>query len=76
MNYIDDNSEMLLNPQKFRLSMPSIFGPDESQIVLASIFNLCIKCAFEQISFIKRILDIFPTPKDEDKDSYTQIKCT
>jgi hypothetical protein len=67
---------MLLNPQQFRLLMPSIFGPDEIQIVLASIFNLCIKCAFEQTSFIKRILDIFPIPNDENKDSYTQVKCT
>jgi hypothetical protein len=56
--------------------MPSIFGPDESQIVLASIFNLCIKCAFEQTPFIKRILDIFPIPNDENEDSYTQVKCT
>jgi hypothetical protein len=67
---------MLLNPQKFRSSMPSLFGPGESHTVLASIFNSCIKCAFQQTSFIKRILDIFPTPNDDDKDSYTQIKCT
>ena len=71
---MDDNSGMLLNPQKFRLSMPSVFGPAEIHIVLATIFNSCVKCAFQQTSFIRRILDIFPTPKDENKDLYTEIK--
>ncbi|CAF4026788.1 unnamed protein product [Rotaria sp. Silwood2] len=74
LNYLGDNSGMLLNPQKFRSSMPSTFGPDECHIVLTSIFDSCIKCAFQQASFIKRVLDIFPIPKDEEKDSYTQIK--
>ncbi|CAF1623622.1 unnamed protein product [Adineta ricciae] len=74
LNYMDDNSGMLLNPQKFRLSMPSVFGPAEIHIVLATIFNSCVKCAFQQTSFIRRILDIFPTPKDENKDLYTEIK--
>ncbi|CAF3492966.1 unnamed protein product [Rotaria sp. Silwood1] len=54
--------------------MPSKFGPDECHVVLTSIFDSCIKCAFQQASFIKRILDLFPTPNDEEKDSYTQIK--
>ncbi|UJR30004.1 hypothetical protein I4U23_017550 [Adineta vaga] len=74
LNYMDDNSGMLLNPQKFRVSMPSIFGPAEIHTVLATIFNSCIKCAFQQTSFLKRILDIFPVPKDQEKDSYTQLK--
>ncbi|CAF3520013.1 unnamed protein product [Rotaria sp. Silwood1] len=74
LNYLGDNSGMLLNPQKFRVSMPSKFGPDECHVVLTSIFDSCIKCAFQQASFIKRILDLFPTPNDEEKDSYTQIK--
>ncbi|CAF0716794.1 unnamed protein product [Adineta steineri] len=74
LNYVDDNSGMLLNPQKFRFSMPSMFGPGECHTVLATIFNSCIKCAFQQTSFIKRILDIFPTPKEDEKYSYTEIK--
>ncbi|CAF3472173.1 unnamed protein product, partial [Rotaria sp. Silwood2] len=55
--------------------MPIIFGPDECHTVLETIFNSCIKCAFEQKSFIKRIFDVFPIPKDEIKDSHIQIKC-
>ncbi|CAF1020071.1 unnamed protein product [Rotaria sordida] len=74
LNYLGDNSGMLLNPQKFRSSMPSTFGPDECHTVLTSIFDACMKCAFQQASFIKRILDQFPIPKDEEKDSYIQMK--
>lgn len=66
---------MLLNPQKFRTSMLSVFGPAECHNVLASIFDCCIKCAFQQSSFIKRILDVFPIPDDEEKDLYTQMQC-
>ncbi|CAF4565563.1 unnamed protein product, partial [Rotaria sp. Silwood2] len=74
LNYLDDNCGMLLNPQMFHTSMPIIFGPDECHTVLETIFNSCIKCAFEQKSFIKRIFDVFPIPKDEIKDSHIQIK--
>ncbi len=66
---------MLLNPQKFRTSMPSKFGPDESHIVLSSIFDSCIKCAFQPALLLPEILDTFPPPKPEKKDSYVQIKC-
>lgn len=74
LNYVGDNSGMLLNPHKFRSSMPSIFGPNDCQIVLTSIFNSCIKCAFQQ-EFPRRILNTFSISKDEKQDSYTQIKC-
>ena len=65
---------MLLNPQKFRFSMPSIFGPAESLTVLTSIFDSCIKCAFQQASFLQEILHTFARPKTEKKDSYIQLK--
>ncbi len=66
---------MLLNPYKFRTSMPSIFGPNESHIVLTLIFDSCIKCAFQQTSLLQQILQTFPTPKADKKDSYVPIKC-
>ncbi len=74
-NHLGDYSGMLLNPQKFHSLIPSTFGPDECHIVLSSIFNSCIKCAFRQTSFIQEILEAFSIPKDDKKDSYTQIKC-
>ncbi|CAF3710875.1 unnamed protein product [Rotaria socialis] len=73
-NYVGDNSGMLLDPQKFRSCMLSVFGPDKCHTVLTSIFDACIKCAFQETSFTKRILEIFPAPKDEEKDSYVKIK--
>ncbi len=75
LNYVDGYSGMLLNPQKFRSSMPSIFGPSDCYTVLTSIFNSCIKCAFQQTRFIEEILKTFSTSNDEEEDSCTQIKC-
>lgn len=74
LNYLGDNSGMLLNPQKFRLMMPSMFGPGESHTVLAAIFDSCIKCAFSQ-AFPQQILNAFPRPEISKQDSYTPIKC-
>lgn len=75
LNYTDDNSGMLLNPQKFYHSMPSVFGPAETDTVLTAIFNACVKCAFKPVAFIRRILDIFHTPKDDgNNESHTRIK--
>ena len=74
LNYLGDNSGMLLNPSKFRSMMPSTFGPGESDAVLARIFDSCIKCAFQQ-SFSQEILNTFPTPDDEKQHSYTPIQC-
>ncbi len=75
LNYLGDNSGMLLNPQKFGSSMPLIFGPGDCQTILALIFNSCIKCAFQQTSILQNMLNVFSISKDEKKDSYTQIKC-
>jgi hypothetical protein len=75
LNYLGDNSGMLLNPQKFRSSMPSIFGPDDCQTIIALIFNSCIKCAFQQTSILQEMLNTFSIAKDEKQDSYTQIRC-
>ncbi|CAF3053354.1 unnamed protein product [Rotaria sp. Silwood2] len=73
-NYIGDNGGMLLNPQRFHSSMPSIFGPGECNSVLKTIFDTCIKCSFQPTSFINRILDLFPSTNDNKKNSSTQIK--
>ncbi|CAF4715824.1 unnamed protein product, partial [Rotaria sp. Silwood1] len=73
-NYIGDNGGMLLNPQRFHSSMPSIFGPGECYTVLKTIFDSCIKCSFQPTSFINRILDLFPSINDNKKISSTQIK--
>ncbi|CAF0839712.1 unnamed protein product, partial [Rotaria sordida] len=73
-NYIGDNGGMLLNPQRFHSSMPSIFGPSECYSVLKIIFDSCIKCSFQPTSFINRILDLFPSINDNKKNSSTQIK--
>jgi hypothetical protein len=75
LNYTGDNSGMLLNPQKFRSLMPSVFGPDECHTVLRSIINSCVNCAFRSTSVIDEINDVYQLPEDEEKDSYTQIKC-
>ena len=75
LNYTGDNSGIILNPQKFRCSMPSVFGPDECSVVLTSILDSCIKCTFQPSLFISRIKDLFPTPNEEKKNSFTQIKC-
>ncbi len=74
-NYIGDNGGMLLNPQKFHSSMPSIFGPNEYNFVLKTIFDSCIQCSFQPTSFINRILDLFSSSNDKKKYSSTQIKC-
>ncbi len=74
MNYVGDNGGMLLNPQKFHLSMPLIFGPNECNLVLKNIFDSCVKCSFQPTSFINRIRDLFPSLNDK-KNSSTQIKC-
>jgi hypothetical protein len=67
---------MLLNPQKFHSSIPSIFGPSEYHLVLKSIFDSCIKCSFQPTSFINRILDLFPSSnQNKKKNSSIQIKC-
>jgi hypothetical protein len=66
---------MLLNPQKFRSSMPSVFGPGDCQTILSSIFNSCINCAFQHTTVIQGMINTFSIPKDENKDSYIQIKC-
>jgi hypothetical protein len=66
---------MLLNPQKFYSSMPSIFGPNECNLVLKNIFDSCTQCSFQPTSFINRILDLFTSLNDTKKNSSTQIKC-
>jgi hypothetical protein len=66
---------MLLNPQKFRSSMPSVFGPGECLMVLKSIINSCINCAFQSTLVIKEIVDIYSIPEEDEKDSYIPIKC-
>lgn len=71
LNYSGDNSGMLLNPQKFRLMMPSIFGPKEGDQVLSAIFDSCIRCAFHQ-SVLREILQTFSR---SDEESFTPIKC-
>lgn len=65
---------MLLNPQRFHSSMPSIFGPNEYDLVLKTIFDSCIKCSFQPTSFINRIRDIFPSSNTKENSS-TPIKC-
>lgn len=75
LNYIGDNSGMLLNPQKFHSSMPKIFGPSDCLTIVALIFNSCIKCAFQQTSILQEMLHTFSISKNEKKDSYTQIIC-
>lgn len=74
LNYTGDNSGIILNPQKFRFLMPSIFGPDQCSVVLTSILDSCIKCTFQPPSFISRIRDLFPTPSEEKKTSLQKIK--
>ena len=74
-NYTGDNTGMLLNPQKFRSSMPSIFGPGECLMVLKLIINSCINCAFQSTLVIKEIIDIYSIPEEDEKDSYIPIKC-
>lgn len=66
---------MLLNPQRFHLSMPSIFGPDDCYSVLRTIFDSCIKCSFQPTLFTNRILDLFPSSNDNNKNISTSIKC-
>jgi hypothetical protein len=75
LNYTGDNSGMLLNPQKFRSSMASVFGPDDCHTVLTSILDSCVQCTFKQSLFIKRILELFPAPDDEKRKFYTKIQC-
>ena len=76
LNYLGDNAGIFLNPHKFPSSLPSIFGPDECYTVMTSILDACVKCAFQQASFVKRILDVFPIPKHKDKHFYKPIQCT
>ena len=74
LNFTGDNSGIILNPHKFRLFMPSIFGPAECSTVLTSIFDACIKCTFQPTLFINRILDLFSVPDHDNDDSHTKIK--
>jgi hypothetical protein len=72
---VGDNGGMLLNPQRFHSSMPSIFGPSECHLVLKTIFDSCIQCSFQPTSFINRILGLFTSANDKKRNSSTQIKC-
>lgn len=74
LNYTGDNSGIVLNPQKFRFLMPSVFGPGDFSVVLTSIFDSCIKCAFQPTIFNQRILELFPLPDATKKTSFTSIK--
>ena len=74
LNYTGDNSGVVLNPQKFRFLMPSVFGPGDFSLVLTSIFDSCIKCAFQPTSFNQRIRELFPSPEENKKSSFTSIK--
>ncbi|UJR16455.1 hypothetical protein I4U23_003357 [Adineta vaga] len=72
-NYIGDNGGLLLNPQKFHSSMPLVFGPNQWHLVLKSIFNSCIRCSFQPISFTHRLMELFPSTNDEIQASSVQI---
>ena len=74
LNYTGDNGGITLNPQKFRLFMPSMFGPAECSLVLTSIFDSCIKCTFQPTPFINRILELFSTPDHDNDSSHTKIQ--
>jgi hypothetical protein len=74
-NYDGDNGGILLNPQRFHSSMLSIFGPNECNSVLKTIFDCCIKCSFQPKSFINRIRDLFTLSNETKRNSLIQIEC-
>lgn len=74
-NYVGDNGGILLNPQRFHYSMPSVFGPGEYHSVLKTIFDSCVNCSFQPTLFLNRIRDIFTIFNEEKKQSSIEIKC-